>query len=282
MVPRTCDERQRPHTQVRGRVRSAPMDALWHFRCRWQRRPHSLRALSLDPEAGRLDVVAGVSRGRDDTLHAEARWRDPAIHGAHAVRILALGRVTASDGLAEWRVDHGKPPRGTRLVPVVAGFDLTFDGDGDGDGGRRLAEISVYAGIPGPDGHATAGVSVTTGRREDPSMQAALTLLVLAVPQDRLEVHTPSCTASRRGGIEASHPPLAATIASQRLRPLGLTAFSVALTAGHPERSAPRLLRELGVSINGLVLRWHVSTAGAVTRAATACATATVPCVRLD
>lgn len=277
MVPRTPGGRQRPGA-AHHRVRSAPMDALWHFRCRWQRRPHRLRALSLSPATATMEVLAGDDRGVDDTVHTEARWADPAVHGAHGVGAVDLERVGAANGLAEWHLDLGSPPRGARLVPLLAGFDLAFDGQR----GRLLSEVSVFVAMPGGDGRATAGVSVSTGRREPPSMIAALKLVVLAVPQDRLEVHTPSCTASRRAGLEPAHPPLAATIGSQRLRPLGLAAFALDLTAGHPERTAPRRLRELGVSINGLVLRWHIPTAGALTRAAQVRATATVPCVRLD
>lgn len=258
------------------------MDALWHFRYRWPSRPLGWSSLSVDPDSGVLDVVPGDDRAlhgrRVEAALTEARWHDAATRGVSALRDVELESVAAPDGLAEWHLDLGDGPEGTRPVPVLAGFEVAFDANP----GPRLAEISVYTTIPAPDGRVTAGVSVTTGRREAPAMHAGLTLAVLAVPSRRLEVHTPSSDASRAAGIEARHPPLAATIASQRVRPLGIAAFSFELSSGRPERSAPRHLRELGVSINGLVLRWHVSTAGLVTRGVKVRATATVPCVRLD
>lgn len=258
------------------------MDALWHFRYRWRSRPHGWSTLRVDPESGVLDVAATDTRTRwgtgVDTALTEARWHDPATHGATAVGDIRLENTAATDGLAEWHPDLGDAPNGTRLVPVLAGFDVRLGGDHD----PQMSEISVYAEMPGPDGRATAGVSVTTARRDSPPMEATLALVVLAVPNKRLEVHTPSSGASRPGGVEVRQPPLATTIASQRLRPLGIAAFAVELSAGHPERSTARSLRELGVSINGLVLRWHVSTAGLMTRRVNVRATATVPCVRLD
>ena len=113
------------------------------------------------------------------------------------------------------------------------------------------------------------------------SVALAASVLVLAVPADRLEIRTPSCDGVRSSGFEPDQMPLAATIGPQTLRPLGVAAFGLHLTAGRPAHPAPRRLREFGLSVNGLVLRWHCSTASALTRATKVRATATVPCVAL-
>lgn len=251
------------------------MDALWHFRYRHRRRSHGLRRLVVDPVDAILSVDAGD--GIAETVHAEARWRDPAAHGVNAVGHVDLAERGGSEGLVEWGVELGVAPAGTRLVAVLAGFEL--------DLGNRpcdsLSELSVYAGLPGGDGHLTAGVSISA-KRASPEVRASMSLLALAVPAGRLEVHTPSSSGVRQGGFEPRQRPLAATIGSQRLRPLGLAAFGFHLTAGHPEHPTGRRLRELGVSLNGLVMRWHLSTASALTAASTARVTATVPCVRLE
>ncbi|MFN8103466.1 MAG: hypothetical protein U0U69_03270 [Acidimicrobiia bacterium] len=254
---------------------AARVDALWQFRYRHRRRPHGLRRLVVDPLDAILSVDAGD--GIAETVHAEARWRDPVAYGVTASGQVDLDKRSGSEGLVEWPVDLGAAPVGARLVAVLAGFEIDL-GATPCD---SIAELSVFVGLPSGDGHATAGVSISS-RRGDPEVSASMSLLVLAVPADRLEVHTPSSSSVRRGGFESHQRPLAATIGSQRLRPLGIAAFGIHLTAGRPEHASARRLRELGVSVNGLVMRWQVSTAATFARAATARATATVPCVRLD
>lgn len=280
MVPAAPPHRQRT-SRSHLRLRSLPMappepprvDALWQFRYRCRRRPHGLRRLTLDPYADTLGVDAGD--GVTDTVFAEARWRDPAAYGVRAVDEVRLD-TRSGQGLVEWAVDVGPPPAGTRLVAVLAGYEIDLD-DRPTPG---VSELSVHIGVPGSEGRSTAGVSLS-GRRREPELEASLTLLVLEVPADRLEVHTPTCSGVRKGGFEPYQPPLAATIGPQSLRPLGIAAFGLYFTAGRPERTATRRLRELGVSIDGLVLRWHCSTASTFAWPTRVRATATVPCVAL-
>lgn len=281
MLPGTSSDRQRtaiaPHLRLRCLSMSALMaprvDALWQFRYRCRRRPHGLRRLAVDPDSATLGVEAGD--GVPDTVFAEARWRNPAAHGVRSVGEVEL-KTRSGGGLVEWPLDLGAAPADERLVAVLSGFEIGL-GDHPVAG---VSELSVFTTIPGAEGRATAGVALSARRRE-PELEASLRLLVLSVPADRLEIHTPSISGVRQGGFEPGHPPLAATLGHQSLRPLGVAAFGIYLTAGHPERAARRRIRELGVSLNGLVLRWHCSTAATWTRSANVRATATVPCVAL-
>lgn len=253
-----------------SRMEAPLVDALWHFRYRCRKRPHGLQRLALDPDSATLGVDLGD--GVAETVFAEARWHDPVAYGVHTVGEVRLSRRRGS-GLVEWPVDLGSEPEGTRLVAVLAGFEIDL-------GDRPIAgvsELSAFVGVPGAEGRTNAGVSV--GSRRDPELEASMTLLVLAVPADRLEVHTPKSEGLRRGGFEPHQQPLASTIGPQTLRPLGVAGFSFHLSARRPDHPTPRRLRELGISVNGLVMRWHCSTANTLTRTTRVRATATVPCV---
>lgn len=257
-----------------------PTDALWHFRYRYRMRPHPLSHLGLDADLGTVEVEAGDEVV--DAVQAEARWRRDPGHGVTVLGGLHLDRRSGDAGLVDWSVGIDAPPAGTKAVSVLSGLSLDLSEPPS----AAMSELALHSTVWSGDGEAgrgriDAGVSVST-RDRALELAASLSLVVLAVPTDRLEIHTPSSNAPRHGGFAPQHGPLAATIGSQRLRPLGISAFGIYLTSGHPEHPAARPLRELGISINGLVMRWHVSTAATFTRAANARATAVVPCVSLD